>query len=165
MSAIYALQAAFEVASTAISFSPTDTEKRNRLRKAFLDFASGKVRYLYLLDALRNHDFHRHAVVFKEGRTSGYGPMRMGVRQAGEAVAVVPDETGRMTLYRTKDGKEIAQPHHRNDTLQTQGFLVLEPESGQWMHILQVLNEHRGDLAALLIGEQSTPPRSDGKET
>jgi len=161
VSGIYALQAAFEVARTAVSRSG-DPEKTKRLRKEFVEFASGKVRYLYLLDALRNHDFHRHAVVFQEGHVRGYGPMPMSVREAGEAAAILPDETGRMTLYRTKDGKEIAQPHHRNDTLQTQGFHVLEPESGQWMHILQILTEHMKDLAALIIGEDSNASQTPG---
>ena len=162
VSAIYALQAAFEVASRAVSFSGSDAEKTKRLKKEFLDFASGKVRYLYLLDALRSHDFHRHAIIFREGRMVNYGPIIHRVREAGESVSAFPDETGRLTIYRAKDGKDIAQPHHPKGVLQIHGFLILEPESGQWMHILKVLSEHGKDLVALLMSNPGsatgTPP-------
>jgi hypothetical protein len=160
--AIYALQAAFEVARTAVSFSLSDADKTKRLRKEFLEFASVKVRYLYLMDALRNHDFHRHALTFREGKVATYGPMIMKVREAGEAVAGFPDETGRFTFYRTKDGKEIAQPHHRNDAIQLAGFNVMEPESGKWMDILQVLVEHGTDLQALLMRDGAAPSSTPG---
>jgi hypothetical protein len=161
VSAFYALQAAFEVACTAVSSSP-DAEKTRRSRKEFVEFASGRVRYLYLLDALKNHDFHRHAIVFQEGRGRTYGPLVMGVRVAGEIVSAFPDETGRLTIHRAKDGKEIAQPHHRKNALQTKGFHVLEPETGQWIHILQILTDHRNDLAALLAGEGANASSSSG---
>jgi hypothetical protein len=78
----------------------------------------------------------------------------MRVHLEGEVHAVTPDESGRFTHYRTKDGKEIAQPHRRDDTVQIQNFDILEPESGQWIPILKILEEHQSDLVALLLGKQ-----------
>jgi hypothetical protein len=152
---IYALQAAFEVAKRAVSFHPMDKEKTKQLGQEFTDFVSGKVRYLYLVDALRSRDFHASPIIFSEGRRQSCGLIKLSVRDAGESVALFPDSTGRSTIYRAKDGKETAQPVHKDSVLEIAGFNVLEPESGKWMPIIQVLEEHGTDLYKLLLPEDS----------
>lgn len=76
LSAIYNLQAAFEAAMGAVSFSP-DRDETKDARKEFLELASSKVRYLFLIDVLRSHDFHRHAVTFRTGGMGVYGPIKI----------------------------------------------------------------------------------------
>jgi hypothetical protein len=97
VSAIYNLQAAFEVARSAVSFSPDSDEKTKDARKEFLELASSKVRHLFLISVLRSHDFHRHAVTFRTGQMSVYGPIKMSAYQQGEVHAMTPDESGRFT--------------------------------------------------------------------
>jgi hypothetical protein len=150
---VYAFQAAFEIAQRAVLGPLVDKEKVKQLSDEFKGFVSEKVRYLYLIDSLRSRDFHRGAITFREGQFKSSGPITLSVREAGESVAVFPDATGRSTIYRTKNGKEIAQPVHKDTILEIHGFNVLEPLSGKWMPILQVLAEHGTDLQKLFLPE------------